>query len=155
VRETLFNWLAPVIEGAQCLDCFAGSGALAFEALSRGAVHCVLLERDAALANRLSTEAARLGAVGAEIHCVDARAWLRGNPRRFDIIFVDPPFASDLAAETCALIANGRNLTRGGFVYVETAPGWKPPAGRFAVRKRGRAGRVQYLLLAVETGGTA
>jgi 16S rRNA (guanine(966)-N(2))-methyltransferase RsmD len=155
VRETLFNWLAPAIDGAQCLDCFAGTGALGFEALSRGAAQCVMLEQDPRVVEHLRAGAAQLGAGTAEIHCVEARAWLRASPRRFDVIFVDPPFASDLATETCALIANGRNLARGGFVYVETAPGWMPPAGRFAVRKQGRAGRVQYMLLAADTGGPA
>lgn len=153
MRETLFNWLAPLIEGARCLDCYAGTGALAFEALSRGAARCVLLEQDRTVVERLRGQAARFGATQAEIHCADARRWLAAHPEMFDVIFVDPPFASDLATETCVLIANGRNLAPAGLLYVETAPGWVPPAGRFAIHRRGRAGQVQYTLLAVDTGG--
>jgi len=155
VRETLFNWLAPTIDGASCLDCFAGTGALAFEALSRGAGHCVLVEQDPVCAGQLRAQAQRLGAAGAEVHCADVRQWLRGITRQFDVIFLDPPFDSDLAAETCVLLANGRNLAPAGLLYVETKPGWAPPEDRFLVRKQGRAGQVQYMLLAADTGGPA
>lgn len=151
MRETLFNWLAPVIAGARCLDCFAGTGALSFEALSRGAAHSVLLEQDPVCAQQLRAQVQQLGAA-AEVHCVDARAWLRADRGRYDIIFVDPPFASALAAETCALVANGRNLAPAGLLYVESAHDWLPPAGLFQVKKQGCAGQVQYLLLAAETG---
>lgn len=155
VRETLFNWLAPVIDGAQCLDCYAGTGALAFEALSRGAGQCVLIEQDRAIADQLRAQVQRLGAATAEVHCDDVRRWLKGNARQFDVIFVDPPFTSDLATETCVLVANGRNLAPAGLLYVETAPGWMPPEDLFLVKKQGRAGQVQYMLLAARTGGTA
>lgn len=151
VRETLFNWLAPVIHGARCLDCFAGTGALSFEALSRGAAHCVLLEQDPVCAQQLREVALRLGAA-AEVHCQDARQWLRTDTGRYDIVFVDPPFASTLAAETCVLLANGRNLAPAGLLYVESAHDWQPPAEFFQVQKQGRAGRVQYMLLAAGTG---
>ena len=155
VRETLFNWLAPIIAGARCLDCFAGTGALAFEALSRGASHCVLVEQNPVCADQLRTQSQRLGALGVEVHCADVRQWLGGNPRQFDVIFVDPPFDSKLAAETCALLANGRNLAPAGLLYVETTPGWAPPEDQFLVQKQGRAGQVQYMLLAADTGGPA
>ena len=155
VRETLFNWLAPIIEGASCLDCYAGTGALAFEALSRGAGHCVLVEQNPVCADQLRAQAQRLGAAGAEVYCGDVRQWLKGNTRQFDVIFLDPPFDSNLAAETCVLLANGRNLAPAGMLYVETIPGWAPPEGRFLVSKQGRAGRVQYMLLAADTGGPA
>jgi 16S rRNA (guanine966-N2)-methyltransferase len=152
VRETLFNWLAPIIDGARCLDCFAGTGALAFEALSRGAGHCVLVESDPGVARHLRAQAQRLGADDAEIHCADVRAWLRGNAREFDIVFVDAPFDSGLASEACLLVVNGRNLAPAGLLYVESTPGWQPPEGLFDVRKQGRAGQVQYMLLAAHAG---
>ena len=155
VRETLFNWLAPIIDGARCLDCFAGTGALAFEALSRGAGECVMIEQDRACADQLRSQAQRLGADSAEVICGDARQWLNGNPRQFDVIFVDPPFTSDLATETCVLLANGRNLAPAGMLYVETATGWVPPGDFFQAQKQSRAGQVQFMLLATKTGGPA
>ena len=155
VRETLFNWLAPIIEGARCLDCFSGTGVLAFEALSRGASHCVLVEQDRNCADQLRAQAQRLGAANAEVVCSAIQPWLQGDGRRFDVIFVDPPFASDLATETCVLLANGRNLAPAGLLYVETAPGWAPPGDLFQVQKQSHAGQVQFMLLATRTGGLA
>lgn len=152
VRETLFNWLAPIIDGARCLDCFAGTGVLAFEALSRGAAHAVLVEQDPVCARALQQQAQKLGAIDADIHCTSAGAWLQRDREQYDIIFVDPPFTSSLAAETCTLVANGRNLAPAGLLYVEAAPGWLPPATGFEVRKQARAGQVQYMLLAAPTG---
>lgn len=152
VRETLFNWLAPVIDGARCLDCFAGTGALAFEALSRGAEHAVLVEQDPACARQLQAQAQRFAATGAEVHCASAQQWLQHDHNRYDIIFLDPPFASELATETCTLVANGRNLAPAGLLYVETVPGWLPPVACFEVKKQGRAGQVQFMLLAAPTG---
>jgi 16S rRNA (guanine966-N2)-methyltransferase len=147
VRETLFNWLTPYIDGASCLDCFAGTGALAFEALSRGARRCVLLEQDPGAAQILREHAVQLGAAETEVLCVDARAWLHNQREKFDIIFLDPPFQSALAAETCLHVANGRNLADAGLLYVESAPGWLPPEDHFEVHRQGRAGQVQFMLL--------
>ena len=99
VRETLFNWLQPVLRGARVLDLFAGSGALGFEAVSRGAGSAVLVERDARLAAMLRDSLARLDAGGqVEVAQSDALAWLRGPApkQRFDVVFVDPPFAAAL-----------------------------------------------------------
>ncbi len=154
-RETLFNWLAPIIDGARCLDCFAGTGVLGFEALSRGASQCVLVEKDRACADQLRVQAKKLGATHAEIVCGDIRQWLSGNNSQFDIIFVDPPFDSDLATETCVLLANGRNLAPAGLVYVESAPGWAPPGDLFQAQKQSRAGQVQFMLLTANSKGPA
>lgn len=96
VRETLFNWLQPRLQGARVLDLFAGSGALGLEALSRGAREAWLVEHDPAQVESLRETVARLGA-GDDAHVVraDALAWLRAPLQgRFDIVFVDPPFAS-------------------------------------------------------------
>ncbi len=103
VRETLFNWLAPMLPGARVLDLFAGSGALGLEALSRGAASAVLVERDPALAAGLRALAARLqGGEAAQVVQGDALAWLAAQPpadapgQGFDLAFVDPPFAAGL-----------------------------------------------------------
>ncbi|MGQ9659744.1 MAG: 16S rRNA (guanine(966)-N(2))-methyltransferase RsmD [Thermochromatium sp.] len=98
VRETLFNWVAPLIEGARCLDLFAGSGALGFEALSRGAGEVVMVERAAAVAHQLRANAKRLGVANLRIHEADALVWLERDSRWFDLIFLDPPFAAGLLA---------------------------------------------------------
>ncbi|MDX1550554.1 MAG: 16S rRNA (guanine(966)-N(2))-methyltransferase RsmD, partial [Lysobacter spongiicola] len=98
VRETLFNWLMPVLPGARVLDLFAGSGALGLEALSRGAATATLVERDPLLATALAQVAARLpGGEAATVVQADALAWLPAQPRgSFDIAFLDPPFSAGL-----------------------------------------------------------
>ena len=103
VRETLFNWLQPMLPGARVLDLFAGTGALGLEALSRGAREAVLVERDPQLAEGLRQLVARLpGGDRAQVVCADALAWLRTAPGGFDLAFVDPPFAGDLWAPALA-----------------------------------------------------
>jgi 16S rRNA (guanine966-N2)-methyltransferase len=147
VRVTLFNWLDRYIEGASCLDLFAGTGVLGFEALSRGARRAVLVESSRALCEQLREDAARLEASGAHIACMDAFAWLNANRESFDIVFLDPPFGTDLAAQSCAQILNSGHLARGGLIYVESGAGFRPPEP-LEIRKQGRAGRVHYMLLA-------
>ncbi len=96
IRETLFNWLASTIEGSTCLDLFAGTGALGFEALSRGAREVVFVEKTARAAAALEECVKVLEATGALIHQVDAISYLKSEPEPFDIVFLDPPFADDL-----------------------------------------------------------
>jgi len=100
VRETLFNWLQPVLSGARCLDLFAGSGALGFEAASRGASEVVMIERDRELAGSLAFTAGRLKIDTVRVVETDALRWLQSPPadpaQRFDLVFLDPPFASNL-----------------------------------------------------------
>lgn len=96
VRETLFNWLQPRLPGARCLDLFAGSGALGFEAASRGAAQVVMVERDGALVRSLQQTKSRLSADQIDIIHADALAWLNAAQGPFDIVFIDPPFAQDL-----------------------------------------------------------
>lgn len=148
VRETLFNWLMPALPGARVLDLFAGSGALGFEAVSRGAAHAVLVERDAALAAALRATAARLGA-GESIDVVqaDARAWLAASaPARFDIAFVDPPFSAGLWDTVLAELSPV--LAPAAWLYVEAAneAAWSLPAG-WRVHREGRTREVRYVLL--------
>ena len=123
-RETLFNWLAPYISGARCLDLYAGSGVLAFEALSRGAKHATLLDKDHRTINQI-TETARDLKIpphqSASIIHTDATNWLMNNrTEKFDVIFLDPPFDSGLLEKTLNLLVPGW-LTDSALVYVETA----------------------------------
>lgn len=107
VRETLFNWLAPVIAGSRCLDLFAGSGALGFEAASRGARDVVLIERETAVAECLREQAVQLQAKQLRIVQADALQFLNAAPQPFDIIFLDPPFGQDWLARSLQALAQG------------------------------------------------
>ena len=122
VRETLFNWLMPALPGARTLDLFAGSGALGLESLSRGAASATLVERDAGLVRAIRDVTSRLeGGEAAEVVQADAIAWLAraaGEGRRYDIAFVDPPFAGDLWA--AALAGLQPLMADDAWLYVET-----------------------------------
>jgi 16S rRNA (guanine966-N2)-methyltransferase len=147
VRQTLFDWLMPVIEGARCLDLFAGSGALGLEALSRGAAHVTFVETGAAQAAAIRAALATLGvAARASVVQADARAFLASAPERaFDIAFLDPPFDAGLLPP--ALAALPRALSADARVYVEWpragAVAWPP--GYVAIREK-KAGQVSYAL---------
>jgi 16S rRNA (guanine966-N2)-methyltransferase len=144
VRETLFNWLGQRLDGLDCLDLFAGSGALGFEALSRGARRVVMVERDRAIARGLRESASELQAQGAEVVEDDALAYLGRPGDGFDVAFVDPPYAGDLAKRALALLAP--RLRPGARVYVERdtpldfGPSWR-------VLREDRAGAVRYALM--------
>ena len=148
VRETLFNWLGQDLSGWRCLDAFAGSGALGFEAASRGAAEVVLLERDGDLAASLEASRLRLGGAAMRVQRADALAWMRASaPHGFELVFLDPPFDADIAS--AALAAAKRLLSAGGYVYVESSqklttehigPDW-------AVWRHARAGAVHAHLL--------
>lgn len=119
VRETLFNWLQSHIPGKRVLDCFAGTGALGFEAASRGAAEAVLLEKVPALATSLRETAARLKADNIKIETSDSFSWLgRPHSDRFDVVFIDPPFATDYAQRILPLL--GPWLADQALVYIET-----------------------------------
>ncbi len=148
VRETLFNWLGQDLSGWRCLDAFAGSGALGFEAASRGAAEVLLLERDASLVRSLLASKDRLGADNLRIELADALAWMaRCPPARFDLVLLDPPFDAGLQAP--ALSAAIPLLGADGWLYLESAAVLADdavPAG-LMVYRRGRAGQVHYHLL--------
>ena len=121
VRETLFNWLAPELAGARCLDLFAGSGALGLEALSRGAAGCDFVETQAPAVSALR---AALGVLGAEdrgsVHAIDALSFLAvAAATPWDIVFLDPPFDSDLLDDAVAALLEGQHLAAGALVYIE------------------------------------
>lgn len=156
VRETLFNWLQPVVHGARCLDAFAGSGVLGLEALSRGAAEAVLIEKDPRLADAIRASAETLGATTAHVHQGDALVHLRqAEPAHYDIIFLDPPYASGLAARSLELIAAGGILAEAGRIYLECDAGTDPQelAPGFELLRSGEAGQVGYHLLARRDGG--
>jgi len=148
VRETLFNWLRDSLVGARCLDLFAGTGVLAFEALSRGASEAWLVEQDAKLVQALHATADKLGAKP-QIVRRDALAFLReAPPARFDFVFLDPPYAAPLDPFLALLPAW---LTRNALVYAERARTDGLPAvqgGEWL--KRSHAGAVEYGLLRFE-----
>jgi 16S rRNA (guanine966-N2)-methyltransferase len=152
VRETLFNWLSPVIDGSRCLDCFAGSGVLGLEAASRGAALVVQLERDVVVARQLRANASELAARQVQVHCADALDWLRRSPTgAFDVCFLDPPFAADLLTPALARLTQHGWLVDGGLVYVETArkaPLPELPLGWRWLRDQ-CAGQVRYALAEV------
>ncbi len=148
VRETLFNWLQAWIHGARCLDAFAGSGALGFEAASRGAGKVVMLDSSPATAETLRKNQARLALPGIEIEQRDTLAWLRDSaPTPFDIIFLDPPFSEELMDETVTLIAQRGWLVQSGLVYAENGSGHAPgiPENWRLVKEK-KAGQVEYRL---------
>ncbi|MFP1743744.1 16S rRNA (guanine(966)-N(2))-methyltransferase [Lonsdalea quercina] len=120
VRETLFNWLAPVIQQARCLDCFAGSGALALEALSRYAAHATLLEAERGIARQLSQNLSLLRAENASVIHTDALQWLTQPGEAFDVVFLDPPFRQGLLDNTVNLLETQGWLADDAWIYIET-----------------------------------
>jgi len=149
IRESLFNWLAPQIHGARCLDLYAGTGALGLEALSRGAASAVFVERSPVAEKQLAENARLLDASGATVLRMEALDYLAGKPsERFDIVFLDPPFAADLLEETCRLMAEQQLLADGALVYLEQDRGKAEPKlpEAWRVLKDKTAGNVRYML---------
>jgi 16S rRNA (guanine966-N2)-methyltransferase len=149
----LFNWLSGAVDGARCLDLYAGSGALGFEAASRGAAAVVLVERDQRAVACLREEAAALGAAQIEVVQADARRWLEGQATPFDIVFLDPPFGGDALGPLCAALAGGGWLAPGALVYLESrdAPESLELPEAWQILRRQKAGQVRYHLAAAGT----
>ena len=143
VRETLFNWLGQRLEGLACLDLFAGSGALGFEAASRGAARVVMVEQDSSALAVLNETRARLGARQVELVRGDAFEYLEGAGERFDVVFLDPPFRQNAAAAALERLAE--RLAPGARVYVESER--QLELAQWRELKRARAGQVSYQLL--------
>jgi len=120
VRETVFNWLAPVVAGARCLDLFAGTGALGIEAISRGAADCVFVERDRGLSQQLAATLARLKIDNAHVVNTDALTWLANPPQMFDLVFLDPPFAGGLWNQAAARLEANGALADEAWIHVES-----------------------------------
>lgn len=162
VRETLFNWLGARVSGARCLDLFAGSGALGLEALSRGATHATFVERDPVAVRELRARLVEWGASGACVEQAEALRFLgvpagAAAPQRFDIVFIDPPFASDLVGQAARLLEEGRWLSDGALIYVEAdARNTLPELPQcWELARAKQAGAVGYHLFTRQTRGAA
>lgn len=147
VRETLFNWLAPVIDGARCLDLCAGTGALGIEALSRGAAGVQFVERDARAAQALRANLARLKADAGQVAVLDASLFLQGTAQPYDLVFLDPPFALELWPALARQLEQGGWLATRGWVYVESPRGDAPVLPpNWQLHREGQAGEVRFAL---------
>ncbi|EIM01804.1 MULTISPECIES: 16S rRNA (guanine(966)-N(2))-methyltransferase RsmD [Rhodanobacter] len=147
VRETLFNWLAPVIDGARCLDLCAGTGALGIEALSRGAAAVQFVERDARAAQALRANLARLKADGGQVAALEAEAFLRGTAQPCDLVFLDPPFALELWPALARQLEQGGWLAARAWIYVESPRGPAPALPpNWQLHREGQAGEVRFAL---------
>tara|TARA_R110001592_G_scaffold353643_1_gene652681 strand:+ start:70 stop:666 length:597 start_codon:yes stop_codon:yes gene_type:complete len=118
VKETVFNWLMPYIQDANCLDCFAGSGGLGFEAISRGASAVTLVELNKLAAQQLKANKTLLKADEIQVIQQNALDFLQNNQQRFSLVFIDPPFRKGLAQQTAQLL-NEKSLTDDALIYVE------------------------------------
>ena len=147
VRETLFNWLVPVIEGARCLDLCAGTGALGIEALSRGAASVQFVERDARLAQALRDNLIRLKVAAGTVAVLDAGIFLKAPAQPQDLVFLDPPFAQGLWSPLAQALESGGWLSAGAWIYVESPRGTEPalPAN-WQLHRDGQAGEVRFAL---------
>jgi len=150
VRETLFNWLAPLVSGTRCLDLYAGSGVLGFEALSRGAQRLLQVESNRAVVTQLKHQAQVLGADDVEVVLQDVLAFLRARRPgvEFDLVFVDPPYQDRLVTETCRLLEKYRWIAGNGLIYFESdtlIPAARLPAAWEIIRHK-KAGAVHYCL---------
>lgn len=151
IRETLFNWLQEEVEGRICLDLFAGSGALGFEALSRGAERVILVERNASACRALAENAKILKAENAEIHHTSAWDWLRQTrqpPSSIELVFLDPPFAGGLLPQACETLERSGLLAQSALIYLEAETEVRPQQlpGNWTMKKTGSAGDVHYFL---------
>ncbi len=148
VRETLFNWLAPIIAGAHCLDAFAGSGALGFEALSRGAGHVVLVDESPQVIQLLKEELTIFKAKNAEIYRAKAPTQLKIPEKPFDIVFLDPPFLENLLQPCCHYLEEQNFLAANAYIYLESRETLdeKMLPANWRIVKSKRAGQVAYHL---------
>ncbi|WP_392564684.1 16S rRNA (guanine(966)-N(2))-methyltransferase RsmD [Orbus wheelerorum] len=121
VKETLFNWLMPIIIDSSCLDCFSGSGSLAFEALSRGAKQAILIEKNKSAAMQLAKNKQLLQTSNCEIANADTLNWLKQTAyQQFDVVFIDPPFHQKLVPQTIILLEQNSWLKSDAYIYIET-----------------------------------
>ncbi|MDR0218095.1 MAG: 16S rRNA (guanine(966)-N(2))-methyltransferase [Enterobacteriaceae bacterium] len=148
VRETLFNWLMPIIQGARCLDCFSGSGALGFEALSRYANNATLVEYDRHVAKQLSDNLALLQADNGQVVQGNTLQYLNQAGTPFDVVFLDPPFRQGMLSETISLLENNGWLAEESWIYVEAeseSAATEVPAS-WQLHREKTAGQVSYRL---------
>lgn len=154
VRETLFNWLQPVLGGSRCLDCCAGSGALGFEAASRGAAKVSMIEADRAAFNLLSESKTQLKAEQVELFYGRVEDFLSNSKTPFDVVFLDPPYQLDLWTTIAKLLTDKSLLNDGARIYLEYPRRQDQPdlpASWHCLREK-QAGDVKYALFEFQSG---
>ncbi len=158
VRETLFNWLQPIVQNARCLDMYAGSGALGLEALSRGAEHVQFIELERQAARQLEKHLDLLRAQPlASVHNGKALDWLtrpHTNAAPFDLVFLDPPFQEELWSNSIAALESGHWLAENAYIYIETPAQYalSVPA-HWTLHREKRTGNVRFALYSLTTHG--
>ncbi len=145
IRETLFNWLGQDLTGKTCLDLFAGSGALGFEALSRNAKWVTLVEKDIAVVKDLRRNQEVLAMSNIEITNSNGINYLERLPKGFDVIFLDPPYQSELLSKSLDIISKTDVLTNNGVIYIEYQT--RPNLDGYDIIKESKAGNVGYMLI--------
>lgn len=155
VRETLFNWLAPSMVDATCLDCFAGSGALGIEALSRYAASATLLEMERSVAQQLQHNLTTLKATNAKVVNTNTLAFLAKTGTPHNVVFIDPPFRKGLLEETLTLLENNGWLADDALIYIESEVenGLPPVPLHWDLHREQVAGQVAYRLYHREVQG--
>jgi 16S rRNA (guanine966-N2)-methyltransferase len=148
VRETLFNWLGQTLYGRSCLDLFAGSGAIGFEAASRGADRVVMVEKNPLVCRALRENLEKLGCSNVFVHCQDGLEFVSRDSQRYDVIFLDPPFGSDYLSGLLKILP--KYLNDEGVVYLESGAVTNVPPP-WELIKSGKAGQVYYQLLRYQT----
>lgn len=155
VRETIFNWLAPVICNARCLDLYCGSGALGFEALSRGARSVTFVDNAPQVIAQLTNNAGLLGCTDAQIIHADALDWLNLQSEDvmsgYDVVFLDPPFRKNLLFDVCKRIEEKQLIKPQGYVYLEAERNHrlKLPEN-WSVHRHKKAGKIDFYLCATQ-----
>lgn len=154
IRETLFNWLQDSIAGETCLDLFAGSGALGFEALSRGASQVDFIEQNPSAANSIRSNIERLDAKHGDVVCADALEWLdryAQDSKKYGLVFLDPPFKSEMLGRAIARLESANLLRDGGLVYIEKERQSTDDSlpSNWIEEKNKKAGSVQFGLYSV------
>ena len=149
VRETLFNWLQMEIHAARCLDLFAGSGALGLEALSRGAGEVLFVEKNAVAARAIESHLQRLDCARGRVIRAEAEAFLRQPGEPFDLVFLDPPYRSDLLARCCRQLEEGGWLAPEARIYIEASSQAQtlPLPPQWQISRSKKAGDVGYHLI--------
>ncbi len=146
VRETLFNWLGQTLHGRTCLDLFAGSGALGFEAASRGAERVDMVERNPGACKALQENLKNFGCTNVFLHCLDGLEFIGRDVQRYDVIFLDPPFSENYVPKLLAELP--RHLDEDGMLYLESGEQIEAPLPWHVV-KSGKAGHVHFQLLKI------
>jgi len=144
VRETLFNWLGQTLYGRSCLDLFAGSGALGFEAASRGSERVVMVEKNPSVFRSLQDNLKKFGCANVSVQCRDGLEFISRDAQRYDVIFLDPPFGSDYLPGLLEIMP--QHLNENGVLYVESGAAIDVPPP-WQLFKSGRAGQVHFQLL--------